>query len=455
MTLRPRPASACPACSFALVSFILAVGIPVAGAAQDLTPTESRVADWVDAHTGEAVDLLQRLVDINSGTMNHAGVRRVGDVLAAELDALGFETEWIDMGEADRAGHLFARRDGGDGKRILLIGHLDTVFEEDDPFQTFQREGSEAAGPGVSDMKGGDVVIIQALKALEAAGALEGTNIVVAFTGDEESPEEPLELARRDLEEAGRRADVALGFESGVRDEEGEYATVARRSSSEWLLEVTGRQAHSSGIFGDDVGAGAIFEAARILEGFYDEVRGEEYLTFNAGTILGGTDVEYDRELTRGSAFGKTNVVPRRVVVHGGIRTISTEQLETARSAMRAVAARHLPRTDATVTFTDGYPPMAPTEGNTALYHMLNGVSADLGLDSLLVLDPGRRGAADISFVAPYTDGLAGLGVYGSGSHTPEERIDLDSLVPATKRAALLILRLSRMPAGPMVDGRG
>jgi glutamate carboxypeptidase len=418
--------------------------------AQQLAPEERALAAWVDGHSAEAAALLERLVNINSGTMNHAGVRAVGDVLRAELDGLGFRTEWIDLpAETNRAGHLFGRRDGTAGRKLLLIGHLDTVFENDDAFQTFRKlDGAWAEGPGIDDMKSGDVIIVYALKALAEAGLLDGSQITVAFTGDEESPGEPLAVSRRDLIEAGRWADVALGFEGGVRDDEAEWATIARRSSTEWMLEVEGRQAHSSGIFGEDTGAGAIFEASRILAGFYEEVRGEPYLTFNAGSIVGGTDVEYDREQTRGSAFGKTNVVPNRVVVHGGMRTLSEEQTSRARAAMQAVVARHLPRTSARITFTDGYPAMAPTEGNRRLQEMLSGINQGLGRGPMPALDPARRGAADISFVAPFTDGLAGLGAYGEGGHTPEERLDLDSLPLAIKRAAILIYRLTR--TGPV-----
>lgn len=426
------------------VALSLSFSAPVQG--QQLSAEEQALASWVDAHTGEAISLLERLVNINSGTMNHEGVRQVGDVLRGELDALGLDTEWIDLpAETNRAGHLFGRTRGTQGKKLLLIGHLDTVFEEDDAFQGFRRlDGGWAEGPGIDDMKSGDVVIVYALKALAEAGLLDGAQVTVAYTGDEESPGEPLEISRRDLVEAGRWADIALGFEGGVRDDEAEWATIARRSSTEWFLEVTGKQAHSSGIFGEDTGAGAIFEAARILNGFYDEVRGEEYLTFNAGAIVGGTDVTYDREETRGSAFGKTNVVPNRVVVHGGMRTISEDQTQRAREAMRAVVARHLPLTSATISFTDGYPAMAPTEGNRRLQQMLSAINVGLGGGPMPVLDPGRRGAADISFVASDTDGLAGLGAYGEGGHTPEERLDLASMSTAIKRAAILIYRLSR-----------
>jgi glutamate carboxypeptidase len=252
----------------------------------------------------------------------------------------------------------------------------------------------------------------------------------------------PLSISRKDLVEAGKWADIALGFEGGVREGEVEYATVARRSSTDWILEVEGTMGHSSRIFGEDLGAGAVFEAARILNSFYEEVRGEEYLTFNAGAILGGTDVSYDPEATRGTAFGKTNVVPQKVMVHGGIRAISDEQLERARSRMRAVVASSLPRTSASITFTDGYPPMSPSEANFTLLAAYSQVSEDLGYGPVEALDPGLRGAADISFVAPYAPGLSGIGTQGSGAHSPQERIDLESISVAAKRAAVLILRL-------------
>ena len=158
-------------------------------------------------------------------------------------------------------------------------------------------------------MKGGDVAILYALKALDAAGALEGTTISVAFTGDEERVARPHSISRAGLVEVAKRSDVALGFETGSRerDENGretQYATIARRSSSGWKLVVEGLQAHSSGIFSERSGSGAIFEVARILNAFHEELRGERYLTFNAGMILGGTDVEHDPSTCRRRCHG-------------------------------------------------------------------------------------------------------------------------------------------------------
>lgn len=417
--------------------------MPALAAAQALDDTEQRMAEWIDAHREDAIALLEETVNIDSGTLNLEGVAQVGQVMRRELDGLGLETEWIELpAEMQRAGHLIGRKEGTGGPKFLLIGHLDTVFESDGA--PFRREGNVASGPGVVDMKGGNVVIAYALEALREAGVLDDLSVAVIYTGDEEKPGEPLAVTRAPLIELGQWADVALGFEQAVREDGVDYATIARRSSSDWELEVTGKRAHSSGVFSEDVGAGAIFEAARILNDFYEEVRGEQYLTFNAGAIVGGTDVEYDYEQTRGTAFGKTNVVPSKVVVHGGIRTISPEQLERARTAMRRVVSAHLPHTGATIVFDDGYPPMAPTEGNRRLQEAMSGINQALGRGPMPALDPSKRGAADISFVAPYTDALAGVGPIGEGSHTPEETLELDSLALAAKRAAILMYRLSR-----------
>ena len=427
-----------------LCSFLTAFAVTCFGS-QKLDANETAIVAWSESHTEEAINLLERLVNINSGSLNQEGVKQVGAILRAELDTLNFETRWVDMPpEMQRGGHLFGEHLGNRGEKLLLIGHLDTVFEPEDAFQTFTRNGSHATGPGIEDMKSGDVIIIYALKALQHVGALDGSQIVVAFTGDEESSGKPLSVSRKDLIEAGQWADVALGFEAGVEYDGREWATIARRSSSNWCLEVTGKQAHSSGIFDEKTGAGAIFEAARILNGFYQEVRGEEYLTFNAGTIMGGTEVDAGCKTPQGRVFGKTNVVPNRVVVRGGMRTISQEQLERARQAMQAVVARNLPVTEASISFEDSYPPMAPTEGNQQLRNMLSQINLELGREAMPILDASRRGAADISFVAPYTDGLAGMGAYGDGGHTPNESLDLDSLTIAIQRAAILIYRLSR-----------
>lgn len=427
-----------------LLALFVVIGLSTPAAAQSLSATEQQIVDYVDAHNDEAIDFLERTVNMNSGTMNHDGVRALADVYRAELDALGFETRWVSLPDSvNRAGHLFATRSGDRGPRLLLIGHLDTVFEGDSPFQRFERlSDTLATGPAVNDMKGGNALVLYALKALDGAGALDGAHITVALTGDEEKPGQPISVSRGALIEAAQQSDVALGFEtaSGM-----DYATIARRGSSGWTLRVQGRQAHSSGIFSEGTGSGAVFEAARILNAFHEDVRGEEFLTFNPGILLGGTDVSYDASAARGTAYGKTNVVAKTVVVDGGLRFISDAQKESARDRMRAiVAGPNRPQTSAEITFEDAYPAMQPTDGNRALLDVLDRVSRDLRQGPVKAYDPGARGAADISFIAAYVDGMDGLGVMGSGAHGLDETINLRTFPLLTQRAALLIHRLTQ-----------
>lgn len=425
------------------------VGPPIAPSAappelpRPLDTTETKIASYIDQHEAESIALLERLVNINSGTMSHEGVRKMGAILAEEFRAIGFESRWIPMDAVHRAGHLFAEHKGSVGKRVLLIGHLDTVFERDSPFQRFERVSpTHARGPGALDMKGGDVAILYAMKALHSAGALDRASIIVAFTGDEENPGDPFDVARKDLVEAAKRSDAALEFEQGIGGPNS--VTIARRGSTSWTLSVRAKPGHSSGIFSDEAGAGAIYEASRILHRFYDELRGEEHLTFNAGLVLGGSAVEHAQGSSRGAASGKPNIIPQTARVTGDLRCLTSAQLARTKERMRAIVRQGLPQTSAEITFEDSYAPMAPTEGNRALLREIEAVSRDLLHTPVDVIDPGKRGASDISFVAPFVASLAGLGPSGDGSHAPGETVDLGSLPIVTKRAALLVHRLTR-----------
>lgn len=423
-----------------LILLTLAACLPAQG--QNLSRTERKLVATVARNAPESIDFLEKVVNINSGTLNLQGVRQVGSVFGDALGELGFAVRWIEMPDSvNRAGHLFAETKGKRGKRLLLIGHLDTVFEENSPVQRFERvNDSVARAPGGNDMKGGDVIVLYALKALHENGLLNDTQIIVAFTGDEESTGDPLEVSRRDLIAAARRSDLALGFETATSFNE---ATVARRGASGWEVAVKGVQAHSSGIFSPRTGAGAIFELSRILNAFYEEVRGEEHLTFNPGILMGGTYVDYNPATGTAEVFGKSNVVAQTASVKGGLRFISEEQKEAARARMREIVGQNLPQTSAEIRFTDSYPAMPPTPGNQALLEQLSQVSQDLGHGPVTGYDPGRRGAADVSFVAPYIACLDGLGSMGSGAHTPDETVNLKTFEALTQRTALLLYRLT------------
>ena len=407
-----------------------------------LDKTERNIVAAVDARNAEGLALLERLVNINSGTMNFAGVRQVGDVLRKELDALGFQTRWVDGAPFGRAGHLIAERTGT-GPRLLLIGHLDTVFEPTSPFQKFEKiSDTTALGPGVIDMKGGDVIMVQAFKALKAAGALGKMSITAVFSGDEESSGRPLELARADLVAAAKKSQYAIGFEDGSGDPR--TAVISRRGATSWTLRSTGLPAHSSQIFRSDIGAGAIFESARVLEQFRARLSSEQYLTFNPGYAIGGTDVRTDSTQPGGSAYGKSNVVSKEMRIFGDIRALSPEQLAKAKRTMQSITASPLPHTTSEITFDDGYPPLAPTEGNRRLLALYDRTSRDLGYSSVVAVDPMRAGAADVSFAAPYIPmALDAVGLAGWDDHTEKETADLRMFGPLTKRAAVFLYRLS------------
>lgn len=427
---------------FAGVLLLIAILAPGSASAQGLSRAEKKMQAWVEQHVQEQIAFLEKVVNISSGTLNLAGVRAVGDEFAKEFQSLGFETRWIPMpAEMKRAGHLFAehraKKTRNTGKTILLIGHLDTVFEGEGQKWTLV-DDSTAKGAGTSDMKGGDATFLYALKAMKAAGTLDDTNIIVALIGDEESGGNPDSIARRDLVEAAKRSQAILAFEGDAGK-----ATVARRGSSSWILSVTGRQAHSGGVFSTGSGYGAIYELARILNEFRETLSTEQYLTFNPGVIVGGTTVTYDSAAISGTTAGKTNIIAPAAYAHGDLRFLTPLQLANARAKMAEIVSRNLPHTSARISFSDGLPSMQPTPGNYALLAVLDTVTRALGQGPTEALDPGLRGAGDISYVAQYADALDGLGVDGSRSHTPDETVNLKSIPRSTVRAAVLINRLA------------
>jgi glutamate carboxypeptidase len=425
--------------------------IPLGGtmgiaAAQTLDPVEQRIVAEVKAHSPQALDLLKQSVLINSGTMNLQGVRAVGQLFRTQFDALGFKTTWVEMPpEMQRAGHLLATREGrqGRGKRLLLLGHLDTVFEPGSAVPMWSRQGDRIRGQGVSDMKGGDVIVIEALRALQRAGALDDASIAVLFTGDEEEAGNPKSVSRGTMQELAKRSDIVLSFEGSIIDKDGlATATVGRRATASWELQVTGRQGHSMGVFGAN-GYGAVYEAARILDAFRQQVV-EPGLTFNPGLVLGGTEVTVDSVNSRGSAFGKTNVIANSVAVKGDLRYLDYAQRDRAQARMREIVGHSLPGASASIAFQDSYPPMAVTPGNLTLLDAYSRASQDAGLGKIGAVPAEARGAGDIQFVAPLLDSLDGLGASGNGAHSPNEDLDPASIERGAIRAALLMYRLTR-----------
>ena len=424
--------------------------VPAAVEPANLTSDEARIRDAVRAHYDSAVDLLRKSVNIPSGTGNLAGVKLVGDLFSAELAELGFETRWVGMPESmRRAGHLVAVHRGSSGPRMLLIGHLDTVYEG--AGQEWVQEDTVARGAGTSDMKGGDVAIIRALRALKDAGRLDDMHVTVIMTGDEESAGSPLSIAREALINAAKESDIALAFEGGSA----ERAAIGRRGSSGWELEVKARQAHSSGVFSQGVGFGAAYEGARILDEFRRTLVGERGLTFNVGVMGAGTTLTVDTSGTM-SVAGKSNIVPPIFRATGDLRFLTDAQKDSARVRMRAIVDRSLNGAEATITFADRYPAMEVTDAGRRLLQIYDGASRSLGYPSVGTSAPESRGAGDISFIAPIIPGIDGLGVDGSGAHSPRELVYLPSLKMSAERAAIFMSRLvDRWPRSGVTSATG
>ena len=442
----------------AVLLLLLAVrSLKAQTAPQPLNPQEQKITQTIDAHTAEDQALLEQIVNVNSGTMNFAGVEAIKNILLPRIEALGFKARWVPMQSVTgRAGDLVAEHPchegtGKCGKRLLLIGHMDTVFEPASSFQKYSivpsTDAKIATGPGVADMKGGLVVLLAALRAMQETGALANAEIRIVLSGDEERFGAPFDLARRDLVEAAKQSDVALEFEPSVRLNGQDSVSIARRSSTTWHLQVSGLSGHSSQIFGDRLGYGAIYELARILDAFRTQLP-EQGLTYNAGLILGGATAQINPDSTGGTATGKANVIAPAAIATGDIRTLNDEQTNRVEEKMRAIVAAHLSKTDAKISFDEGYPAMARTSAGEKLLAQWNAISDALGFGPVAEGGPMTRGAGDISFAAPYVPGLVGVGILGEGYHAEGETAYLDSLPKQAKRDAILMERLSHEPSG-------
>lgn len=411
-----------------------------------LTKEEQKIIAYIDANMPRAIEMLKESVNINSGTLNIEGVKKVGALFAKEFEAAGLTTHWVSMPDSiKRAGHLVAMTPTTKkqkGKKLFLIGHLDTVFEPDMPENPFTMlNDSTATGQGANDMKGGDVVMIMALQALNAHGLLKDAAITAYLTGDEEHAGYPREVSRGDFIETAKQSDIALAFEgaNGLNK-----VATARRGASGWQLNVTAKTGHSSGVFTEGAGYGAIYEAARIVNEFRTQLSKEKYLTFNPGVFIGGSDMQYDEAKATGTAIGKTNIISPNAVVTGDLRFLTEQQKLDARKTMQKIVDQNLTGAKATIHFVDGIPSMAPTEGNEKVMEVISGVTTSMGMGATTAGDPGSRGAGDISYVAQYMDCIDGLGASGKGAHAPGETINLKEFPVLIKRAALTIYRLTR-----------
>ncbi|AZE54550.1 peptidase, M20/M25/M40 family [Pseudomonas synxantha] len=402
---------------------------------------DQQVSEYLSKKKGEQVLLLKQLVNINSGTLNIDGVINVGKLLEPEFQAAGFSTHWVDLpAYMQRAGTLVAERKGSSGKKLLLIGHLDTVFPKDSPFQKFTRTGKFATGPGVIDNKGGIVVILYALKALQSINALKNTDITIVLTGDEENNGKPVTISRQHLISMAKSADIVLDFEPTVSGS----ASVGRRGTTHWLIEASGHEGHSSIIFSDQVGAGATFELARILDELRRTMNDEQGLTINPSTVVAGVKASYDKDTGIGNVFGRTNLIAKTAIARGDIRYISEKQRHRLITKMTKITQKSLPGTKTNLQLEQVLPPMPTTQDSLNLFESYSIISKRLGYGEIALLPAELRGGGDISYVAPYVStALVGIGASGEGEHSPLEKVDIDSLFIRSQLAALLILELT------------
>lgn len=411
-----------------------------------LDRNEKQIVTEVKLSIPQALQEIEQAVNINSGSMNIEGVKQVGLLAKQQLSEIGFDVQWLDGSEFNRAGHILAthKSNNPNALKVLMIGHLDTVFAKNDDFQKFKMlSNTKAAGPGVADMKGGNTIIISAMRILKKLNLLDNISIKVLLTGDEESSGRPLSLSKKAIVDGAIWADIALGFENG--DNNINTGMAARRGYTGWTLNVAGKPAHSSQIFNEEIGYGSIYETARILEAFRAQLEQEENLTFNPGIIIGGTNIDYDKAKSSGSAFGKSNVIAQTTKVRGDLRALSNKQLNKAKQTMQNIVKNNLNHTSAELVFEAGYPPMALTQGNLDLLAQYSQISQDLGYNPVKPANPRKAGAADISFAAEHVDmALDGLGLLGSGAHTKNEVADLTTLNKNIEKTAILIYRLSQ-----------
>jgi glutamate carboxypeptidase len=424
-----------------IVFFLIFFHAGIVSASQHFPLDENEIINYIDNHKDEQLKLLERLVNINTGTENKEGVEQAGEIIKKELTKLGLKTRWDRLPEPMKhAGSLIATHHS-EGKRILIIGHIDTVFPLDSNFQSFHLSSDHktAIGPGVIDDKGGIVTIIYALKALHHIGMLERSNISIVLTGDEEQAEKPTKITRKALKKEAINSDIALGFEFSLTNNQ---LVTSRRGLSEWHLYSNGKSGHSSKIFHMESGYGAIYEAARILNDFSTQLSNIHGLTINPGIILGGQYVNENTTTNNGIAKGQKNIISSQALIHGDLRFTSNEQKNMAEQKMYEIAEKSLPLTSSNLIFNNIMPVMEESEGNINLLREFSDINQDLGGCNLYPVPVNERGGADISYISQYVSAsIDGLGPWGEGPHTHNESLNIDSLYHSTKRAAIFINR--------------
>ncbi len=400
----------------------------------NLTDDEIALADWLAPQEQEMVDLLEKITNINSGSLNKAGVSEIAGIFSGELRELGFTIsslpgERIEMPSCpgsdysiDVADHVLAKKPGS-GARLLLMGHLDTVFPPDAPFQEFRREGDVVYGPGVADMKGGLVVMLYTLKALAQSGDLDDMAVSVLLNSDEEVGSLS---SRKFLEREAREHDYGLVYESSglntlVRE---------RKGLGQARFVINGLASHAGGAH--QQGRSAIKELAYKIVEIENMTDYESGVTVNVGVVSGGEA----RNTIAPCAEGFVD-----------LRYPTPEQGEEARQDFEQIFSQvYSYPVDSGELTTNSWvnlhrPPKIPTEESDYLLEKTRAIGRMLGqLFGVTDSGGGTDGSLTQAVGLPTLDSL---GVAGLGAHSNREEASVSSLVKRAQLSAVLMRRLS------------
>jgi glutamate carboxypeptidase len=377
----------------------------------------SNVSDFLTASHAAFLSDLATLVNVDCGTHNKAGVDYVGEWISARCAAWDWEVERFPLPEYGDC--LVARLLGDGAGHILLMGHMDTVYPDGTAVARPMRfEGPKIIGPGICDMKGGLLVGMYALRALQAANFRDFAEIAFFFNSDEEigSPG-----SRPIYQPIARGRDSALVLESARAN--GDIVS-ARKGSGEFNLRVTGKAAHAG--VEPEKGANAVVELAHQIIALQELNELTPGATVNPGVIGGGT---------------VSNVIPAEAWVSLDIRATDPDGAEAIIQALTSLSARTtLPGTRAEITGTFSYPPMARTPAVLLLAELARDSARELGFE---INDVATGGASDANVLASLgVPVLDGLGPIGGLDHSPDEYIEADSFAPRAALVAGLIQRI-------------
>ena len=380
--------------------------------------TETRITEWLAAHKDAMVDLLREVVDIDSGSYDKSGVDAVGarfERFFAEHDISAWREHHEIFGDAI---HAQVADPGSNKKPILLMGHRDTVFPKGEVSRRpFTIEGGRAYGPGVADMKAGLVMNVFVAAAFKALGGAP-CPIKVLITSDEEiaSPS-----SRPIIEREGRAARAVYNSEPGRPSGN---VTTGRKGGVFMRFDVYGKAAHSGGNFTS--GISAIGEIAHKIVQIHALTDLERGITLNVGLVSGGQSVNTTAPYAEGQIDLRYVDPADRARIMAAIEKI--------------VATPYVPGTSATLTIKGEFVPVVQSEASKALFENYQAAARQVGLTTLQGEFSG--GCADSGFTAAVgTPTICGLGPVGGLAHTPEEYLELDSIVPRAQALALAILR--------------